>query len=61
MKTKISSNGRTYRWMDRPLVVICVDGSEPAYIPEAVRAGVTPFLGRLAATGTALEAECVIP
>jgi phosphonoacetate hydrolase len=47
--------------MDRPLVVICVDGSEPAYIPEAVRAGVAPFLGRLAATGAALEADCVIP
>ncbi|HEX2331982.1 MAG TPA: phosphonoacetate hydrolase [Burkholderiales bacterium] len=61
MSTKISSNGRTYRWMDRPLVVICVDGSEPAYIPEAVRAGVAPFLGRLAATGAALEADCVIP
>lgn len=57
----ISTNGRTYRWMDRPLVVVCVDGSEPAYIPEAVRAGVAPFLGRLAASGTALEADCVIP
>ena len=31
------------------------------HIPEAVRAGVAPFLGRLAATGTALEADCVIP
>jgi phosphonoacetate hydrolase len=61
MNTKINSNGRTYRWMDRPLVVICVDGSEPAYIPEAVRAGVAPFLGRLLASGTALEADCVIP
>lgn len=57
----ISTNGRTYRWMDRPLVVVCVDGSEPAYIPEAVRAGVAPFLGRMAASGTALEADCVIP
>jgi phosphonoacetate hydrolase len=57
----ISTNGRTYRWMDRPLVVVCVDGSEPAYIPEAVRAGVAPFLSRLAASGTVLEADCVIP
>jgi phosphonoacetate hydrolase len=57
----ISTNGRTYRWMDRPLVVVCVDGSEPAYIPEAVRAGVAPFLGRLAGSGTLLEADCVIP
>ena len=57
----ISTNGRTYRWMDRPLVVVCVDGSEPAYIPEAVRAGVAPFLGRLGSSGTLLEADCVIP
>jgi phosphonoacetate hydrolase len=57
----ISTNGRTYRWMDRPLVVVCVDGSEPAYIPEAVSAGVAPFLGRLGASGTLLEADCVIP
>ena len=57
----VSTNGRTYRWMDRPLVVVCVDGSEPAYIPEAVRAGVAPFLGRLAISGTLLEADCVVP
>jgi phosphonoacetate hydrolase len=57
----ISTNGRTYRWMDQPLVVVCVDGSEPAYIPEAVRAGVAPFLGRLGTRGTLLEADCVIP
>jgi phosphonoacetate hydrolase len=57
----VSTNGRTYRWMDRPLVVVCVDGSEPAYIPEAVRAGVAPFLGRLGASGTVLDADCIIP
>jgi phosphonoacetate hydrolase len=47
--------------MDRPLVVVCVDGSEPAYIPEAVHAGVAPFLGRLGTSGTLLDADCVIP
>jgi phosphonoacetate hydrolase len=57
----VSANGRTYRWMDRPLVVVCVDGSEPAYVAEAVRAGVAPFFARLPATGTVLEADCVIP
>jgi phosphonoacetate hydrolase len=60
MKT-ISTNGRTYRWMDRPLVVVCVDGSEPAYIPEAIRAGVAPFLAHMQHTGTVLGADCVIP
>jgi phosphonoacetate hydrolase len=60
MKT-VRSNGRTYRWMDRPLAVVCVDGSEPAYIPEAVRAGVAPFFASLQHTGTVLDADCVIP
>jgi phosphonoacetate hydrolase len=60
-KPAVRVNGNQYRWPDKPLVVVCVDGSEPAYIPEAVRAGVAPFLGRLHASGTALEADCVIP
>ena len=54
-------NGRSYRWMDRPLVVVCVDGCEPDYIARAVAAGAAPFLERLIARGTALEADCVIP
>jgi phosphonoacetate hydrolase len=54
-------NGRSYRWMDRPLVVVCVDGCEPDYIARAVAAGAVPFLERLIARGTALEADCVIP
>ena len=57
----VSTNGRSYRWMDRPLVVVCVDGSEPAYIPEAIRAGVAPFLAHMQHTGTVLGADCVIP
>ena len=60
-KPAVTVNGKRYRWPDKPLVVVCVDGSEPAYIPEAVRAGVAPFLGRLLSQGTALEADCVVP
>ena len=40
------SQRRTYRWMSRPVVVVCVDGCEPAYL-EASCAGVAPFLARL--------------
>jgi phosphonoacetate hydrolase len=60
-KYAVTLNGARYRWPDRPLVVVCVDGSEPAYIPEAIRAGVVPFLARLGANGTVLDADCVIP
>ncbi len=54
-------NGRSYRWMDRPVVVICIDGCEPEYVSCAIAAGAAPFLERLAARGTALQADCVIP
>jgi phosphonoacetate hydrolase len=48
--------------MDRPLVVVCVDGCERDYITAAVAAGAAPFLGRLVAgAGTALTADCVMP
>ena len=58
---QVKANGRSYRWMDRPLVVVCVDGSEPAYIPEAIRAGVAPFFNQILAKGSAFEADCVVP
>jgi phosphonoacetate hydrolase len=58
----ISVNGRTYRWMNRPLVVVCVDGCQFEYISAAVAAGVAPFLGRLiAGEGTSLIGDCVMP
>ncbi len=57
----LSVNGRSYRWMDRPVVVVCIDGCEPDYVSRAVAAGVTPFLESMIATGTALSGACVIP
>jgi phosphonoacetate hydrolase len=62
MKAPLIVNGRSYRWMDRPLVVVCVDGCEYDYITTAVAAGVAPFLGKLlSGGGTAVVADCVIP
>jgi phosphonoacetate hydrolase len=62
MPTDLTVNGRTYHWMQRPLVVICVDGCENEYITAAVAAGAAPFLGRLlAGAGTCFMADCVMP
>jgi phosphonoacetate hydrolase len=36
----ITVNGRDYRSPDRPVVAVCIDGSEPAYIEQAIAAGV---------------------
>ena len=62
MHADIKVNDRTYHWMDRPLVVVCVDGSQFEYITGAAEAGVAPFLGRLLqGAGTVLTADCVMP
>ena len=62
MPSEITVNGRTYHWMSRPLVVVCVDGCQFEYIEAAVAAGVAPFLGKLlAGNGTSLIADCVMP
>ena len=57
----VSANGRSYRWMDRPLVVVCVDGCEADYINQAVQARVAPFLAKMCDTGTSLLGNCVVP
>ena len=57
----VTVNGRLYRWPDRPLVVVCVDGCEPDYINQAIAAGRAPFLASLAKRGTCLTADCVVP
>jgi phosphonoacetate hydrolase len=54
-------NGRTYAWPQRPTVVICIDGSEPAYIEQAVAAGAMPYMAGMLARGADLRAECVVP
>jgi phosphonoacetate hydrolase len=60
-KAPIRVNDREYRWPERPVVVVCVDGCEPDYINQAIEAGVAPFLGSLNGRGTCLTADCVVP
>jgi phosphonoacetate hydrolase len=57
----ITVNGRVYTWPEEPLVVVCIDGSEPAYMDEAVAAGVMPWLAQARAVGTNRTADCVVP
>ncbi len=57
----LTVNGRTYRWMDRPLVVVCVDGCEPDYITQAMQAGAAPYLRELCDKGASFLADSVVP
>src|ERR1700748_2553028 len=57
----IEVNGRSYNWMHRPVVVVCVDGCAYEYLEMAAAAGGAPVLGKLLVSGTALRGECVVP
>lgn len=60
-KLELEVNGRRYAWPDRPLVVVCIDGSEPAYIEQAVAEGAMPFTAGMLERGADLRAHCVVP
>ena len=47
--------------MDRPLVVVCVDGCEPDYITQAMQAGSAPYLRELCEKGSSLLGDAVVP
>ena len=57
----IVANGRAYARPQRATVVICMDGSEPAYIEAASAKGLTPNLDRIMRAGTSTHAYSVIP
>jgi phosphonoacetate hydrolase len=57
----IRANGRSYRWMDRPLVIVCVDGCEADYVTQAVQAGVAPYLKSMMEKGASRLGDCVVP
>lgn len=57
----ISVNGKTYPWPSEPIVVVCVDGCEPDYLKEAIKAGVMPWLKSAIAQGSDLIGDCVVP
>ena len=58
---EIAVNGRRYRLPKQPVVVVCVDGSEPGYIERAVEAGQAPWFGKVLGNGANLVGDCVVP
>lgn len=58
----VEVNGRNYHWPNRPRVIVCIDGSEPDYIEQAVAAGAMPWMQKIiAGQGSDLRAHCVVP
>jgi phosphonoacetate hydrolase len=61
MSQEVCLNGVRYRWPKRPVVVVCVDGGDPAYFDAALGDGIMPTVARFVRQGFSAVAECVIP
>jgi phosphonoacetate hydrolase len=61
MPGAIELNGRRYRKPERPTVVICVDGCDPAYIERGIPDGIFPTIGSFRREGYLGIADAVMP
>ena len=61
MTDGIELNGRRYRKPERPTVVICVDGFDPAYVERGIADGVLPTIAGFARAGFLGAADAVMP
>ena len=57
----VTANDRSYPWPKVPAIAICLDGCEPEYLTQAIKAGLMPTLKRMRETGTDRLAHSVIP
>jgi phosphonoacetate hydrolase len=64
MSTNPSSvhvNGTDYRWPLRPVVVVCIDGGDPAYLRQFLADGSIPNIARFVQEGYAAVADGSMP
>src|SRR5438034_4719857 len=57
----VELNGVRYRWPSRPIVVVCIDGGDPAYVAQGVRDGIVPNVARFMKAGFAAVADGDVP
>jgi phosphonoacetate hydrolase len=60
-RASIELNGVRYRWPSRPVVVVCIDGGDPAYFERGVRDGIVPTVARFMKTGFGAVARGDVP
>jgi len=57
----VTVNGTHYRWPDRPLVVVCIDGGDPAYFRRFLSEGAIPYIARFIRQGFSAVADGTMP
>jgi phosphonoacetate hydrolase len=54
-------NGTKYRWPDRPVAVVIIDGGDPAYLQRFLAEGAIPNVARFMQEGFAVVADGTVP
>lgn len=57
----VSLNGVGYRWPSRPVVVVCIDGGDPAYFEQGIKDGIIPNVARFMREGFSAIADGTVP
>jgi len=57
----VEVNGIRYRWPEKPLVVVCIDGGDPAYLRQFLADGAIPNIARFMAQGYSTIADGTVP
>ena len=58
---QVTVNGKSYAWPKAPVVVLLIDGGDPAYVNAALARGLLPHFRRLMAEGFASAAVGAMP
>lgn len=61
MTKTIHLNGVDYAWPRQPLVVVCIDGGDPAYLAQGIQDGIIPNIARFMREGFSAIAEGTVP
>jgi len=59
--SSVTVNGVAYRWPRRPVVVVCIDGGDPAYLRRFLDDGALPNIARFIAEGFGTVADGSMP
>jgi phosphonoacetate hydrolase len=61
MESTVSLNGIDYAWPRCPVIVVCIDGGDPAYLDRAIEDGIVPNMERFRKRGFFALAKGTVP
>ena len=60
-RASINLNGTKYHWPSKPVVVVCIDGGDPAYIEQGIKDGIIPNIEHFMENGFYAVSDGTVP